>query len=138
MGLHKTTFRSFVGTYGSLQFPSPDWYVLLMGGLYVIYLVGCCGAVIREKGHGERKVKLGLLFFSAFVSYGLLIYNAWFIDYQAQGRYMVPVLIFAAHAAALKPEVSQKKWFQLVLAAAALLSLYSFAFYCIPNIRPPY
>ncbi|MGN8799758.1 hypothetical protein ACTNCH_00225 [Candidatus Merdisoma sp. HCP28S3_D10] len=138
MGLHKTTFRSFVGTYGSLQFPSPDWYVLLMGGLYVIYLVGCCGAVIREKGHGERKVKLGLLFFSAFVSYGLLVYNAWFIDYQAQGRYMVPVLIFAAHAAALKPEVSQKKWFQLVLAATALLSLYSFAFYCIPNIRPPY
>ncbi len=138
MGLHKTTFRSFVGTYGSLQFPSPDWYCLLMGALYLVYLIGCCGSVLREKGHGERKVKLGLLFFCALVSYALLLYNAWFIDFQAQGRYMVPVLIFAANAAALKPETSRTKWFQLVLGTSAVLSLYSFAVYCIPNIRPPY
>ena len=103
-----------------------------------MYLIGCCGSVLREKGHGERKVKLGLLFFCALVSYALLLYNAWFIDFQAQGRYMVPVLIFAANAAALKPETSRTKWFQLVLGTSAVLSLYSFAVYCIPNIRPPY
>ena len=83
-------------------------------------------------------MKLGLLFFCSLVSYVLVIYNAWFIDFQAQGRYMLPVLIFAAHGAALNPDTSKKKWFQLVLGISAVLSLYSFAVYCIPNIRPPY
>ena len=138
MGLHKTTFRSFVGTYGSLQFPSPDWYTLLMGGLYLSYLGGCCIPVLLEKGNRVRKMKLGLLWFCGLVSYLLLIYNAWFIDFQAQGRYMLPVLIFTAQAAALREETSKKRWFSLLLAATALLSLYSFAVYCIPNIKPPY
>ena len=62
MGLNKTLFRSFVGTYGSLQFPSPDWYCTLMGVIYLMFLLGICWQVIREKGHAERKVKLALLF----------------------------------------------------------------------------
>ena len=138
MGLNKTLFCSFTGTYGSLQFVGPEWYYGAMGVLYAVYAVLTSLAVLREKGHGERKVKLGLLYFSTLVSYVLVIYNAWFIDFQAQGRYMMPALIFMAHAAALKPETSRKKWFQLVLAATAVLSLYSFAVYCIPNIKPPY
>lgn len=137
-GFHKTLFRSFVGTYGSLQFPSPDWYCSLMGILYLALLLAVCWQVLREKGHRERKVKLGLLFFCGFVSYVLVVYNAWFIDFQAQGRYMLPVLIFIAHAAALKPEFTRQKWFQVFICAAALLSLYSFGLYCVPNIQPPY
>ncbi len=138
MGLHKTAFRSFVGTYGSLQFPSPDRYNILMAILYGVYLAGCCIPVLIERGNRERKVKLGLLFLSSLVSYALLIYNAWFVDFQAQGRYMVPVLIFAAHAAALRPDTAKQKWFQILLAATAGLALYSFAVCCIPNIKPPY
>lgn len=137
-GLHKTLFRSFVGTYGSLQFPSPDWYCHLMGVLYLILLLGICWQVIREKGYAERKIKLALLFVCGLISYALVIYNAWFIDFQAQGRYMMPVLIFVAHAAALKPETARQKWFQIVICATAVLSLYSFGVYCIPNIQPPY
>ena len=51
---------------------------------------------------------------------------------------MLPVLIFAAHAAGLKPEAARQKWFQIIICAAAVLSLYSFGVYCIPNIQPPY
>lgn len=138
MGLNKTLFRSFVGTYGSLQFPSPDWYRILMGVLYLLFLLALCWQVIREKGYGIRKLKLVLLFVCGLISYALVIYNAWFIDFQAQGRYMLPVLIFAASAAALKPEFTKQKWFQVFICTTALLSLYSFAGYCIPNIRPPY
>ena len=137
-GLHKTMFRSFVGTYGSLQFPSPDWYCLVMGILYLVLLLMICVPVLRERGHKERKIKLGLLFFSGFVSYALVIYNAWFIDFQAQGRYMLPVLIFAAHGAALKPELAKSRTFQVILGLTALLSLYSFGVYAVPNIKPPY
>lgn len=136
-GFHKTLFRSFTGTYGSLQFPSPDWYVCLMGLLYLVLLSGICLTVVREKGYQERKVKLGILFLCSFISYALVIYNAYFIDFQAQGRYMLPVLIFAAHAASLSPGLSRKRWFQLLLCTTALLSLYSFGTFCIPNIQPP-
>lgn len=138
MGLNKTLLRSFVGTYGSLQFPSPDWYMWLMGLLYLVFLSVVCWQVLREKGHRERKVKLGFLFICGMISYVLVIYNAWFIDFQAQGRYMLPVLIFAAHAAALKPEIPRQRWFQILICATALLSLYSFGLYCVPNIQPPY
>lgn len=137
MGFHKTLFRSFTGTYGSLQFPSPDWYVSLMGLLYLVLISGVCLTVVREKGYRERKVKLGILFFCSFISYALVIYNAYFIDYQAQGRYMLPVLIFAAHASSLSPGLSRKRWFQIFLCTTALLSLYSFGTFCIPNIQPP-
>ena len=138
MGLNKTLLRSFVGTYGSLQFPSPDWYMWLMGLLYLVFLSVVCWQVLREKGHRERKVKLGFLFICGMISYVLVIYNAWVIDFTAQGRYMFPVLIFAAHAAALKPEIPRQRWFQILICATALLSLYSFGLYCVPNIQPPY
>ena len=29
-------------------------------------------------------------------------------------------------------------WFQILICATALLSLYSFGLYCVPNIQPPY
>ena len=138
MGFHKTLFRSFIGTYGSLQFPSPDWYGKLMGILYLIYLAWVSGTVLLERGYCERKVKLGILYLCGGVSYALVIYNAWFVDFQAQGRYMLPALIFAAHGAALRPETAKSRWFQVILAATAVLSLYSFATCCIPNITPPY
>lgn len=137
-GLNKTLFRSFAGTYGNLQFPGPDWYYSLMGVLYLTFLAVICWQIIREKGHRERKIKLGLLSGCSLISYALVVYNAWFIDFQAQGRYMLPVLIFAAHAASLKPEIPKQKWFQLLFCASAALSLYSFAVYCVPNIQPPY
>lgn len=138
MRLNKNLFRSFVGTYGSLQFPSPDWYCILMGVLYLGFILTICWQIIREKGHKVHKLKLFLLFVCGFISYALVIYNAWFIDFQAQGRYMLPVLIFAANAVALKPENTRQKWFQIYICAAAVLSLYSFGAYCIPNIQPPY
>lgn len=138
MGFHKTLFRSFIGTYGSLQFPSPDWYGKLMGILYLIYLAWVSGTVLLERGYCERKVKLGILYLCGGVSYALVIYNAWFVDFQAQGRYMLPALIFAAHGAALRPETAKSRWFQVILSATAVLSLYSFATCCIPNITPPY
>ena len=54
MGLNKTLFCSFAGTYGSLQFPGPEWYYGAMGVLYAAYVVLTGLAVLWERGHGER------------------------------------------------------------------------------------
>ncbi len=137
MGFHTILFASFVGTYGCLQFPSPEWYVTVIGILYIILYVGLSVSIWREKGRKEKKVKFVLLHLMAFISWVLVVYNGWFIDFQAQGRYMLPVLIFAAHAVSLSPKVLKSKWFQYLICTTAILSLYSFACYCIPNIQPP-
>ncbi|MCI8599933.1 MAG: DUF2142 domain-containing protein [Lachnospiraceae bacterium] len=135
-GFHKMLFRSFVGTYGCLEFPSPKWYSGLMGILYLV-LYGLVGvSVWNGKKNKERKIKFCLLHVAALVSYGLVLYNGYFIDFQAQGRYMLPVVIFFAHAVSLNPDVEKKKWFQVLICVTAVLSLYSFAVYCIPNIQP--
>lgn len=136
MGFHTMLFRSFVGTYGCLAFPSPKWYVLIMGMLYMILYAGMSISIWREKGQKEKKVKFVLLHLMAFISWVLVVYNGWFIDFQAQGRYMLPVLIFVAHAVSLSPKVLKSKWFQCLICTTAILSLYSFACYCIPNIQP--
>ena len=138
MGLNKTLLRSFVGTYGSLQFPSPDWYMWLMGLLYLVFLSVVCWQVLREKGHRERKVKLGFFIYLRhdFLCAGdlqCLVYR-----FPGPGALYASVLIFAAHAAALKPEIPRQRWFQILICATALLSLYSFGLYCVPNIQPPY
>lgn len=136
MGFHTMLLRSFVGTYGCLAFPSPKWYVLIMGMLYMILYAGMSISIWREKGQKEKKVKFVLLHLMAFISWVLVVYNGWFIDFQAQGRYMLPVLIFVAHAVSLSPKVLKSKWFQCLICTTAILSLYSFACYCIPNIQP--
>lgn len=135
-GFHTTLFRSFVGTYGCLEFPSPKWYMTVMGLLYIVLYVGMSLSVWREKGQKERKVKFLLLHLMAFISWVLVVYNGWFIDFQAQGRYMLPILIFVAHGISLTPRMTEKKWFQCLISVTAVLSLYSFACYCIPNIQP--
>lgn len=136
MGLHTMLFRSFTGTYGCLEFPSPKWYFSLMGILYLIFYVLVSVSVLKGRGEKERKIKWGLLHFCSLVFYGLVIFNAYYIDFQAQGRYLLPVLVFFAHGAALNPETVKTKWFQILLCITALLSLYSFAVFGIPNIQP--
>lgn len=136
MGLNKMLFRSFTGTYGCLAYPSPKWYFKVMGVLYILFYLGISWNIWREKGAKDRKIKFLLLHLSALISYLLVLYNGYFIDFQAQGRYMLPVLIFVAHAAALHPDTVRQKWFQILISVTAVLSLYSFAFYCIPNIQP--
>ena len=135
-GFHTMLFRSFVGTYGCLAFPSPKWYVAVMGILYIVLYLAMSLSIWKERGQRERKVKFILLHLMAFISWVLVVYNGWFIDFQAQGRYMLPVLIFVAHGVALCPNLMESKWFQCLICVTALLSLYSFAWYCIPNIQP--
>ena len=136
MGLNTMLFRSFTGTYGCLAYPSPEGYFAVMGILYFFLYLGISWNIWREKGAWAKKVKFLLLHLMTLISYGLVLFNGYFIDFQAQGRYMLPVLIFVAHAASLHTETVKQKWFQILISVTAILSLYSFAFYCIPNIQP--
>ena len=125
-GLFGSLFRSFTGVYGGMKIQTPGRYYLVMGALYVVlYLV--TGYGVRRNGSRTEKRQGLLLHIPALISLLLVFYNGYILDFQPQGRYMLPVLIFMAHGLSLGGKVTEKKWYQLVICATALLGLYSFA-----------
>ncbi len=128
-GLHHMLFRSSVGVYGGMLVQGRDWYYLAMGALYLLLYAGTAKAVFK----GRRKSWL-LLHVSALASYLLVLYNGYFEDFQAQGRYILPVFILMAHGISLDEKLTRRRWFNVLVAVTAVLSLYSFGV-GIPQLR---
>ena len=58
--------------------------------------------------------------------YLLTIYNAYFVDFQPQGRYLFPALPAFAAQIGLYKEVEDHKIVRTLFTAIAVVSLYSF------------
>ena len=97
-----------------------------MGAVYAALYILTGFSVWKEGGRTARR-KWVLLHVTALVSFLLVLYNAYFVDFQPQGRYLLPVFVMAGQGLALHEEVTKKRLFQILLCAAAVLSLYSFA-----------
>ena len=99
---HTRTFVSATGQYGWLEYSArkPYYYVMMAAG-YLALLAVYAWAVARS-----RDVATGLSFFfvSAFAALTLAvaIHHSWVNDFQAQGRYLFPIVAmlgFGLHAA---------------------------------------
>lgn len=145
---HGQLFKSSVGVYGGMNVYAHGWYYPAMALLYLLLYAGI-GVYVWQKASPEwtealekaslkaqrrKRIVWGLLHVSAFVSYLLVVYNGFFVDFQPQGRYMLPVFVLAAHAASLDERITKSRWFNLLLVITAVLSLYSFAM-GIPQLR---
>ncbi len=129
--LHEQLFKSSVGVYGGMNVYAHNWYYKLMALLYLTLYLGIALPLWKKK---QKRTLWALLHIPALVSYLLVLYNGYFIDFQPQGRYILPIFVLFAHAASLDNHLTKSKWFNLLLAATALLSLYSFAT-GIPQLR---
>ena len=58
--------------------------------------------------------------------YLMTIYNAYFVDFQPQGRYLFPALPALACQIGLYKEVEDSKLVRTLITAIAVVSLYSF------------
>lgn len=147
-GFHKQLFQSTAGVYGGMDVYARDWYYRVMALLYFLLYAGISislwtGASMEKgkfslkagsKTQRQGRILWGLLHIPAFVSYLLVVYNGFFVDYQPQGRYILPVFVLAAHGVSLDERIAKSKWFNLLLTVTALLSLYSFAA-GVPQLR---
>lgn len=121
------SFVSFIGNYGYLQYMGSTVYnhlmLLLYLALYVIIIYYC----IRS---GNRRVIIEFAAMQAvlLLSIGLSIYNSWFIDFQPQGRYLLPMLIPFAYCFTLDERILKNAAFNVILLITGLMSLYSFIF----------
>lgn len=126
--------KNYFGYYGIYSLRAKDWYYIAMGVLY-LGLFGTTGVLVHKnlkskslQGVSVRKERLTYWTMWAMVllMYLLTIYNAYFVDFQPQGRYLFPALPAIACQIGLYREVEEHRAVRTLLTLIALLSLYSF------------
>ncbi len=127
-------FKNYFGYYGIYSLEAKDWYYGLMAVLYLA-LFTVSGSLIHKtmkekKMAGESVVRQRLTYWTMWGMIGLMylltIYNAYFVDFQPQGRYLFPALPALACQLAIFKEVEDHKVVRTLITAIAVVSLYSF------------
>lgn len=127
-------FKNYFGYYGIYSLEAKPWYYGLMAALYIA-LFGTVGVLVHKnlkihKSLGESVLRKRLIYWTMWIMmvlmYLMTIYNAYFVDFQPQGRYLFPALPALACQIGLYREVAEHKMVRALLTALALLSLYSF------------
>lgn len=93
MGWLKGTARSFVAGFGYMELWLPNW-------CYVVYFLVFCGGLTGYVITLKKKAKPvfdKLLHVFLWLSIGIVlclsIYYSYFMDYQPQGRYLLPIIV---------------------------------------------
>lgn len=126
-------FRSFIGTYGWLQYYAGRGYNCAMLALYM--LLGSIFIISLFKYGNKQKVLEAIMVLILFgMLIAILIYWCWHIDFQAQGRYMMPLVFCVGYLCQRNKEIWKNKYYICTVASIATLSLYSFVRYGIFNL----
>ncbi len=127
-------FKNYFGYYGIYSLEAENWYYVLMAVLYIA-LFAAVGLlvhqnIVRQKKAGESVIRIRLTYWTMWamilMMYLLTIYNAYFVDFQPQGRYLFPALPALACQIGLYKEVEEHKVVRTLITAIAVVSLYSF------------
>ncbi len=127
------SFNSAFGVYGFTDFMASTNYYDLVRAISLIIVALLLLAVIKSPGHAN----LTLMIILALCAGGLItasIWSSWAIAFQAQGRYLFPILpmfsIVYYHARKYAP-LNLLEWFSITL---YLLAIYSFIFIGLANM----
>lgn len=127
------TFETGVGKYGYFTIGAPEIYYWLMKWCLIAFFVYVCGA-IALKGNTEGRLMALLAVGLTLALIGASVHRSWTIDFQAQGRYLFPVLPMIGMVLATNRPLMDTKVFILIIVHLFLLSLYSFIFIALPVI----
>ena len=122
---NKNLFRTFAGFFGSYAFGARDWYYTAMAVLYLTMIGYLLIRAFRKKD-SRTWWEIGAAALSMFIQYALIVYNAWVVDFQPQGRYLLPILFYAAYLIHRADCEGKSKVLRILLCLTCLLSLYSF------------
>lgn len=90
---HVFTFRSAAGLYGQMSIEAPLLFYRWLGRAQLAFLaLLAAGLVLRGR---EARVGFGVWLVFAFLTVGQSVWHSWNNDFQAQGRYLFPVLPMA-------------------------------------------
>lgn len=108
------------------------WYYICMGLLYAAVFISIGIAAFRKRADFQDRILfvLGTLLMAG----GLLasILNSYLIDSQAQGRYLLPMILIAGYLASRTPCLFERRFFRALLIAAGVLSVGYFGLVGVP------
>lgn len=89
------SYNSFIGKFEYMNVPLEDWYFSIYNRIFFISFLGLLFKIFKNK------IKINIisiiLFFSACIPVILSVFYSYTSDYQAQGRYCLPMLIPLAY-----------------------------------------
>ena len=87
----RDSFRSFCGLYGWMDVVADPWVYRAFGGLYIALLAILVVPTLRRPSPRARSLLIGILVCAVLVI-TQSVYRSWVYDFQAQGRYLFPIL----------------------------------------------
>jgi hypothetical protein len=126
----RLTFASATGMYGYMVVRAPGTYYALMALLYAA-LFGYLGFRGLARGRAEERTLTLFVLFVACLTILQSAYQSWTNDFQAQGRYLFPMIsMFALYLSRLGKLIRPAVLLPLVLGAFTLSTI-SFAYYAV-------
>ena len=130
------TFNTGFGMYGYFTIGAPALYYELAKWFAVILLIYLLGTVFIRGSTGDYIVAIAAVLLSIALI-GVSLYHSWTMDFQAQGRYLFPILSMFGVLLARCRRYFDTRLFVLSISQLYFLGLYSFIFIAIMNIPRP-
>lgn len=124
---HIGSFKSFVGLYGYVSFPSAEGYYQTIKYLYVLIIALLLWKVCRARNL-DSWVVLALCLAGAALVMAASLHRSWTFDFQAQGRYLFPILPMVAFLAGVLEQGKRDKVLALLCALCILAGMHSFVY----------
>jgi uncharacterized membrane-anchored protein len=127
---HIKTFLSMFGAYGYAQFYTPILVVALIALSGLALFARCISAVFKAGKTTQGTIVLALM----FVVVANSVLASWIVGFQAQGRYLMPMLPFAFAHIRSRPPGARFDVTSILLAFCTALGIYSFLCFGLPNL----
>lgn len=135
MRFNQDLFNTFAGFFGNYNFGMANWYYYAMAGLYIA-LFGCLIYELVKMKNKRKWLEFAAVLVCIAAQYLLVFINGYFIDFQPQGRYMLPALLYVAYLVYTCKESRKNKAIRLILCATCILSLYAYLTVGAVNMIP--
>lgn len=135
MRFNQDLFNTFAGFFGNYNFGMEGWYYFAMAALYLT-LLGCLIYELVRMKDKRKWLEFAAVIFCIGMQYLLVFINGYFIDFQPQGRYMLPALLYVAYLVYTCRESKNNRAIRLILCATCMLSLYAYLTVGAVNMIP--
>lgn len=120
-GFLQVLIGSFFGLYGGMNITAHPVYYFIMLAAYLFFFAVLFKYII--KSHNKEKYADGITaLILAVISILLVLYYSYFIDFQPQGRYMLPLLPVITYLVSQNKEILQNKYMVSAVMAMGILS----------------
>lgn len=126
--------KSFAGLYGAYNVGTNDLYYIVYYLILLLIWILWGTSALKKGADPMGKAYFFTALALTLFSFLLVVYNAYFVDFQPQGRYLFPAIPVLIYGLCLQKDLTDRKMFRICAVLLALLSLASFALIAVPRL----